>query len=115
MAANTSVSIRSRWGRRATRPRGVAYRRQVAHFGNGEQPFVFGIVPGDSPEKIDILDRWQPLDVEVLQTPELQALAHHGMHAAVKPFLPIAILRQAEGVILGLTRLSSTSRDPPIQ
>ncbi len=71
-------------------PRGVARRGEVADLGEGEQPLVLGVVVRDPVEQVDVLDRLQPLEAEVLQPPELEALGDHRVHVAVQQLLAAA-------------------------
>ncbi len=47
--------------------------------------------------QVHIFNGRQPFDFEILQPPEMQALPHHGMDAAVKLFLFIRIPAGAIG------------------
>ena len=71
-------------------PGGVAHRRQVAHLGDHEEPLVPRVALRDRPEEVDVLDRRQPLEVEVLQPVQLQALGHHRVGVAEEGLLRVA-------------------------
>ena len=65
-------------GQRGDLPACVAHRRQVANLGEGEEPLVLGVRSrpcrgtGRRPRR-----RRQPLEREVGEPPELQAVGHH--------------------------------------
>ena len=49
--------MRSRCGSCTMRPDFIAHRSQIAHFSNGEQALILGIVLRDTVQEIDIFDR----------------------------------------------------------
>ena len=60
----------------------VAHRRQVAYLGEREQALVLRVRVRDAAEHVDVLRRRKPLEVEVLQPPQLQSVPHHGVQPA---------------------------------
>ena len=60
----------------------VEHRREVTHLGEGDQPLVTCVLAGHRVEQVHVLDRRQPVDLEVLQAPQVVALAEHGVQPA---------------------------------
>ena len=71
-------------------PGGVAHGREVADLGHHEEPLVARVALRDRPEEVDVLDRRQALEVEVLQPVQLQALRHHRVRVAEEGLLRVA-------------------------
>ena len=49
----------------------VPHRRQIAHFGNREQPLIFRVIVRGGMQEINIFHRRQPLNCKVLQAPQM--------------------------------------------
>ena len=77
----------------------VGHRGEVAHLRYREQPLVVGVVVSDAVEEEDVLGRGEPLDGEVFEPPELEALGHHRVEAPVELLLVIALGRRSEGEV----------------
>ena len=69
----------------------ITHGSHIAHLGTCKQTFVFGIVAGNGMEEIDVFDGGQPIDLEIAEPPEVQALPHHGVQSAVELRLFISI------------------------
>ncbi len=95
-------------------PRGVAHRRQVAHLGHHEEPLVPRVALRHGAEEVDVVHRRQPLDVEVLQPVQLQALRHHGVRVAEEGLFRVASPGDGtEGEVLHAARPRDHDHDPP--
>ena len=55
----------------------VPNRCHVAHLGEGEQSLVPGVVAGLAVEHVHVLGARDPLDIELVEAPELESLRHH--------------------------------------
>src|SRR5437899_12441664 len=97
----------------------IAYGRHITHFRCRKQTFIFGVVVGNSMQKVDVRDRWQALDLEVAEAPEMQPLADHGMHSALQPFPLVPSVSWTIGKVLHaayaltLARTSNSYHDAP--
>src|SRR5947209_146147 len=78
----------------------VADRREVADLRAPDQSLVFRIFLRDRVQEKHVLDRWKALQIEVLQAPEVKALAEHRMDAPIKTVLLVGVAGRAEGEIL---------------
>ena len=81
-------------------PRFIAHRRDIANFRAGEQALIFGILPSDSVQQINIFDSGQPLDIEVAEPPQVEALPHHRVQATIDLFLLISSGARTIGEVL---------------
>ncbi len=62
----------------------VPHGRQVAYLRHRKQAFILGILVGYSVQQVNIFNRGQAIDLEVLEPPQMQTFAHHGMNSAEK-------------------------------
>ena len=81
-------------------PRFIAHRRDIANFHASEQALIFGILPSDSVQQINIFNSGQPLDIEVAEPPQVEALPHHRMQATIDLFLLISSGTRTIGEVL---------------
>ena len=65
----------------------VVRGRHVANLGEGKEPFVTGVGTRDPAEEVDVLDRIEPLDVELGEPAEIEPFGEHRMHVAVPAIL----------------------------
>jgi hypothetical protein len=79
---------------------GVEGGRQVAHLGEREEALVLRVLPRDALEEVDVLGRREPLDVEALEAPEVEALADHRVHRPVELLLDEAAVARPEREVL---------------
>ena len=94
-------------------PGAVADGSEVAHLGHHEEALVPGVALRDRPEDVDVLDRGEPLEVEVLQPVQLQALGHHGVGVAEEGLLRVAPVRgRTEREVLHAARPRHREHDP---
>ena len=92
---------------------GVADGREVAHLRHHEEALVARVALRDRPEQVDVLDRGEPLEVEVLQPVQLQALRHHRVGVAEERLLGVAPARgRAEREVLHAARPGHRDHDP---
>src|SRR5208282_1684687 len=70
-------------------------RSYVAHFRACKQALILGVVAGHGMKEVDVFDGRQPINLEIAEPPEMQALAHHGVDSAVELVLFIAIFAGA--------------------
>ena len=84
-------------GQRDETPGGIAHRGGVTHLGHTEDPLVLPVRTGDAAEDVDVLHRGQPLQLELGQASEPQALGDHGVEAPVEQVFSEALGPAAEG------------------
>ena len=77
--------------------RGVANRREVPDLRHHDEALVPRVALRDRPEDVDVLDRREPLEVEVLEAVQLQALRHHRVGVAEERLLRVAARREPGG------------------
>ena len=88
----------------------VPHRRYVAHFGACDQSLIFGVIPGDGVEQVNVFRRRQPLNVEVAEAPQVQPLGHHRMQSSIELFLLVGVLAGPVGEVLHAARTLSVAR-----
>ena len=94
------MNMRSRWGTASETPGGVAHRGHVTHLGHPEDPLVLRVRAGHTAEDVDVLHRGQPLELELGQASEPQALGDHGVEAPVEQVFAEALRPAAEREVL---------------
>ena len=88
----------------------VAHRRYVAHLGACDQALIFGVIPGDGVEQVNIFRRRQPLNIEVAEPPQVQPLGHHRMQSTIELLLLVGVLAVPIGKVLHAARTLSVAR-----
>ena len=83
-------------GEREHRTLRIAQRRGIAHLRQGHESLVGRVVLGRQEEEVGVIDGREPGAVEVLQPPQVKALAGQRMHVSDDALLDEPVSRRAE-------------------